>query len=561
MVVYYLATIPFLLDEEFDDSKEKNAYALALKEGKAKPFSIRILVVGAENSGKTCLIESLLGGDFKSYSSATQGADITVCKFFTTNWLRVQDEQIPERLQKDFCSKLKATVMEQFKVADSIESDQIASSSSVNESETEQCIPSITITPAVEESPQGSLDRRMSLPIEEKMPVVSMEDLKEAELSSPVCDNEVNAVIWDVSGQTVYHGLLPAFLSEDNVAIVTFDASRDLYDVTKAREDSFTENFINTKMTACQVVCYWCKAIYSICRKKGTHGTMSRYLPTVFLVATHIDKIGDHQEIERKKGEIIGLLVGLFTGKPYAQILAGNYGSNGIEYALKKYCFFVSNLERNPEVFCQLKEAIIESCQYIFNQRHPVVYVKIEKQLLSLNKSSITKKHFHEIVEGCGYSANIQSKKFANALHYFHSKGIIMHFRFIESLYDIIVLSPQWLAKLLAFVIVAHPFKPFGSPLDDLYICLNKEGILYKKFFDHMVSEFNKWSTECNCGIKIEPEQAMDFVKSFYIVAEIHKNTIFLSNVKYYRKPAVNDKLYIVPSMLPKEIPEVHRLN
>ena len=550
-----LSTIPFLLDGEFDDSKEKTAYALALKEGKAKPFSIRILVVGAENSGKTCLVESLLGGEFKSYSSATQGTDITVCKFFTTNWLRVQDEQVPERLQKDFCSKLKATVMEQSMVADPIESDQIASSSSVNESETEHCIPTITITPAVEESPQS---RRMSLPIEEKMPVVSMEDLKEAELSSPVCDNEVNAVIWDVSGQTIYHGLLPAFLSEDNVAIITFDASRDLYSLTKAREDSFTENSINRKMTACQVVCYWCKAIYSICRKKGTHDAMSRYLPTVFLVATHIDKIGDSQAIEQKKGETIGLLVEQFTGKPYARILAGNYGSNGIEDALKKYCFFVSNFERNPDVFCQLKEAIIESCQYIFNQRHPVVYLKMEKQLLSLNKSLITKMHFHEIAQECGFLPDITSKKFTNALQYFHSKGIIMHFPFIESLNNIIVLSPRWLAKLLAFVIVAHPFQPIGSSLDNLYECLNKEGILYKEFFDYMVGEFNKWSTDHNCGIKIEPEQAMDLVKSFYIVAEIDKNAIFLSNVKYYRKSAVKDKLYIVPSMLPEEIPEVY---
>ena len=553
-----LSTIPFLLDGEFDDSKEKTAYALALKEGKAKPFSIRILVVGAENSGKTCLVESLLDEDFKSYSSATQGADITVGKFVTTNWLRVQDEQVPERLQKDFCSKLKATVMEQFKVADSIESDQIASSLSVNESETEHCIPTITIIPADEESPQSSLDRRLSLSIEEKMPVVSTEDLKEAKLSSLVCDNEVNAVIWDVSGQTVYHGLLPAFLSEDNVAIITFDASRDLYSLTKAREDSFTENSINRKMTACQVVCYWCKAIYSICRKKGTHGTMSRYLPTVFLVATHIDKIGDHQAIEQMKDEVICILVEQLTGKPYAQILAGNYGSNGIEYALKKYCFFVSNLERNSEVFCQLKEAIIESCKHIFNQRHPVVYLKIEKQLLSLNKSSIAKSHFHEIAQECGFLSNITSKKFANTLQYFHSKGIIMHFPFIESLNDFIVLSPQWLAKLLAFVIVAHPFKPFGSPLDNLHRCLIKEGILYKEFFDHMVGEFNKWSTDHNCGIKIEPEQAMDFVKNFYIVAEIDKNAIFLNDVKHYRKSAVKDKLYIVPSMLPEEIPKVY---
>ena len=539
--MYCIAT-----NEELNDSKEKDAYSLALKEGKARPFSIRILVVGAENSGKTCLVESLLGGDFDSYSKATQGADITVCKFFTTNWLRVQDEQVPDKLQKDFCSKLRATV------------DQIASPSSVHESEAELCIPDITVTPADEESPQSSVDRRrLSLPIEEEMPVVCMEDLKEAELSSPVCENEVNAVIWDVSGQTVYHGLLPAFLSEDNVAVITFNASQDLYSLTQAREDSVTENSINRKMTACQVVCYWCKAIYSFCRKKGTHGALSRYLPTVFLVATHIDKIGDCHAIERAKSEIIGLLAQEFKGKPFAQLLAGNVGSDGIKDALKKYCFFVSNLERNSNVFCQLKEAITKSCQHIFNQRHPVVYIKIEKQLLSLNKSTITKVLFHKIAQECGLLVKVDSKKFTSALQYFHSKGIIMYFSFIESLNDIIVLSPQWLAKLLAFVIVAHPFKCIGSSLDNQYDCLIKKGVLYKEFFDHMVGEFNRWSTAHNCGIKIEPEQAMDLVKSFYTVAEIDKNATFLSDVKYYDKPTVKDELYIVPSMLPTETPQV----
>ena len=544
-------------DGEFDDSKDKDAYALALKEGKARPFSIRILIVGPENSGKTCLVESLLGGNFESYSNATQGADITVCKFFTTNWSRVQDELIPEKLQKDFCSKLKATVMEQSKVP--IHSDQIASSSSVHEGSHEYSIPSITVTPAVGETPivQSSLNRQLSLPIDEDMPVVSMDDLMEAELSSPVCENEVNAVVWDVSGQSIYHGLLPAFLSEDNVAIITFDASRDLFSFTKVREDSFTENSINRKMTTCQVVCYWCKAIYSICRKKGTRSTLSRYLPTIFLVATHIDKIGDCHAIEKARSEIIGLLVQEFTGKPFAQLLAGNIGSAGIADALKKYCFFVSNLERNPDVFCKLKEAIVASCQHIFDQRHPLVYRKIEKQLLSLKKSSITTAQFNKVAQECGLSQKLESKKFASALQYFHSKGIIMHFPFIESLNNLIVLSPQWLAKLLAFVIVAHPFKRFGSPLDNQYECLIKEGVLHKEFFDHMVHEFNEWSTAHDCDIEIEPGQAMDFVKSFYIVAEIDKNAIFLNNVKNYVKSAAKDKLYLIPSMLPEQIQEV----
>ena len=543
------------IDEEIDDV-EDNAYALALKEGKAKPFSIRILVVGAENSGKTCLVESLLGGEFESYSKATQGADLTVCKFFTNNWLRVQDEQVPERLQKDFCSKWKATVMEQSMSL--TQNNQTASSSVAHGSNIEDCMPSNTVASAEAESPpaQSNSNRRLSLPFEE-LPCISIEDLKEAKLSSPVCENEVNAVIWDVSGQTVYHGLLPAFLTEDNAVIVTFDASRDLYNYTKAREDLLTENSINPKMTSCQVVCYWCKAIYSICRKRSSsYNSLSRFWPTVFLVATNIDKIGDSHAIEKTKSEIIGLLVQEFSGKPFAQLLAGNTGSDGIEDALRKYCFFVSNLDRNQDVFCQLKKAIVESCQHIINQRHPVVYINIEKKLFSIVESYITTRRFHEIAQDSGFVGKFESKKFSNALQHFHSKGIIMHFPFIKSFKDFVVLSPQWLVKFLAYVIVAHPFKKFGSSLDSQYDCLIKHGVLYKRFFDHMVDEFNKWSNAHNHG-DIEPKQAIDFVESLYIVAEVDKDATFLSDVKYYDKLDIKDELYVVPSMLPETIPEV----
>ena len=295
-------------------------------------------------------------------------------------------------------------------------------------------------------------------------------------------------------------------------------------------------------------------------QKEQHTDSLSRFWPTVFLVATHIDKIGDSHAIEKAKKEIIGLLAAELSGKPFARLLAGNIGSNGIESALKQYCFFISNLDRNPDVFCQLKKAIVESCQHIINQDEPMVYLNIAEKLLSLAKSSITTAQFYKIAQDCGLIEKFESKAFTNALQHFHSKGIIMHFPLIDSLKEIIVLSPQWLVKLLAFVVVAHPFEPIGSSsLDRQYDCLINHGVLYKGFFDHMVNEFNEWSKAHNHGITIEPQQAMDFVKSLCIVAEVDKDAIFLNDVKYYDIPGVKDGLYVVPSMLPEEIPEVRK--
>jgi len=538
---------------QLDDSKEKEAYALALKEGKAKPSSVRIVTVGTENAGKTCLIESLLGESFKHHE-ATQGADVNVCKIYATDWSRQKSDQFGEKLQRNFCSQLKATADRKDEV---LVYDEPASRASSPEAE--ESLPTFVFTPADDESQPGS-SSNLSLPYidEEELPVMSDADFKGVKSSSPVCENEMNAVIWDVSGQTVYHGLLSPFLNEDNITVIVFNASQDLSKVPQPRSDQYTEDSISPKMTGCEIICYWFNSIYSYCHKTGTKSSLSRYLPTAFLVATHIDLIGNSEAIEQKRKEIINLLANAFKGKPFAKLLAGNRGGDGIMEALNKYCFFVSNKNRDPAIFMQLKQALVEASQHLLNQRHPVVYIKIERNLLDLNKDSITTVEFNEIARSCGFPVNLGSRKFYGALQYFHRKGIALHFHSIKSLKKLVVLSPQWLVKLLAYVLVGHPFKKFGSTLDKQYDCLIEQGFLYRKFFDHMVKSFNAWQMS-NCrGITIDPNQAMDFVENFNFVAEINNKTDFLNGMRQYRNLAkLEDKLYIVPSMLPEDIPEV----
>jgi len=155
--------------------------------------------------------------------------------------------------------------------------------------------------------------------------------------------------------------------------------------------------------------------------------------------------------------------------------------------ALKKrlgiIAFFVSNKDRDSSVFTRLKGAIVEASQHLLNQYHPLAYLKIEQHLFDLNKDSITTVQFSEIARDCGFPVNPGTDKFYGALRFFHRKAIVLHFPSIKSMQDVLVLSPQWLIKLFAYVIVAHPFKKYGSAVHDRqYDCLTKFGILHKKF-------------------------------------------------------------------------------
>ena len=342
------------------------------------------------------------------------------------------------------------------------------------------------------------------------------------------------------------------FLKEDNVAMIVFDASQDLHEAAKGRsglKDPYTQKSINPITTGCESVCYWLKSIHSICRKDGAVlGAKSKFVPTVFLVATHIDLIGDGEAIARRRQEIIDQLFLALRGKPFAKHLAGI--EDGLREALEKNCFFISNKVRNQKELDQLRALLAEASQYIVNRQHPVVFLNIEKHLLSLTKMVISIVEFHSIAKDSGFFAELQSAEFKGAVAHFHSKGTILHFPQAESLKDIIVLSPDWLTKLFAYIIVAHPYKP-GWDYDLQFDRLKNQGILEEDFIVYMVEKFNK--EQGKFGIPLTASQAIEFAQLFGFITEVNSDTYFLE--EDYQPPASKNKVFIVPPMLPLKLP------
>ncbi|XP_065902538.1 uncharacterized protein [Dysidea avara] len=516
---------------EEDDSdneeteREDTAYAMALTEGEASSSSISIYILGQEKSGKTCLTSTLLGDTFKE-NIATQGADVNICTVYTTNWSRVAKDKISEKLQNAFhtkLTKLKVTAEIKLSAAD--------------------------LGPI--RTASNKLQLQKSLP---KLPAAIKADLEQAKAAVLVNGDGIDAIIWDFAGQSVYHGLHSMFLKEDNVAMVVFDASQSLHDPTQGRNvvrDPYTKKDVNPTTTGAETVCYWLKAIHSICHKDGTkHNSKSKFLPVVYLVATHIDKVGDKMAISKRKKEIIDCLFLLLQTKPYAQHLAGI--GEGLRNALEKYCFFISNKDTDKKELDRLKAELTEASQHILIQKHPVVYLNIEKELFATNKAVITTNEFHTITNNCGFFAAMDSKEFKGALLHFHNKGTILHFPNTESLREVVVLSPQWLAKLFAYVIVAHPYKLDSSRHDAQYRRLRNHGILVEDFISCMVEKFNK--DQKQFGFPLSTKQAIEFVELFGFVAEVNNSIYFLE--EEFQLPKQQTRVFIVPPMLPWDLPQ-----
>ena len=395
------------------------------------------------------------------------------------------------------------------------------------------------------ENKQQLLD---SLP---ELPKAVKADLEQAKTAVLIDKDRSTVIIWDLAGQSVYYELHSMFLKEDDVVTIVFDASQNLVKGRDNSESPDPQISINPTTTVCESICYWLNSIHSICRKNVVPlGARLRFLPTVILVATHLDLIGDSEEM---KQEIIDQLVLALQGKPFAMHLAGI--EEGLVNALRKNCIFISNKNCDQKALDHLRSVLAEALQYIVKKEQPIAYLNIEKTLLSLRKTAITTTEFHSIANRSGLCNVAQSAELESALAHFHSKGILLHFPQCQSLKDVVVLSPNWLTTLFAYVITAHPYKTECNYLVQ-FKRLKSQGVLEEDFIAYMVNKLN--IEQKNFGLPLTTEQAIEFAQQFGFIVEINNYTYFLEGK--LQMPASGKKTFIVPPMLPLELPEDTKL-
>ena len=492
------------------------ALALALRDGKSKAFGIKLLLVGAENVGKTCVAATLVDDPFQE-CTATQGADINICT--THNWKKIPKEEYSGKLQTDYLSSLTSCA----------ESNTSTAEANVN-AKKEMQSPS-----AEKEAKDNSAD--VTLPKIEDDDIQAVKAVKAKAIKTIKMKGGIDVTILDFAGQVQYHNTHGIFIRKDNVIMVVFNASQPLEKNVKVRSSTLQGN----QMTNSQNIHFWMKTVHSICHEPGDGTHKASLLPVIILVATHLDLLGD--SAEEKKEQIIKTLANELAGKPYARHLAGH--GEGLENALRKYCIFLSNKVRDPKAILQLQNAIIEVSAPILSKEHPLVYLKIERQLLGIDKGVITIEEFHEVTQRCGYLATINSKEFAHALQHFHNCGTVLHFASIQSLKGFVILSPHWLTKLLSYALIAHPYKPTGNGRDLLFKNLQKYGILLGSFLSYMLDSFQKSGVT---GYPIKLHEAVDLMKWFGFLAQISSKAKILEE-----KIKKDEDVYIIPSMLPDD--------
>ena len=240
------------------------AYSLAMKEGEAESRDLQVLLVGTENTGKTCLISSFLGEEFVEGQSATEGADVEVCKIYSKDWSRISDCEKTDLLHHQFIDQFRGSAL---KIMLPMISHKSSAPSSHNVVESIGVVSTESVSaPPTEPHPQ---------------------DVKEASSNTVQYDaDSLNAVVWDFAGQIIFHNSHSVFISESGVPVITFNSSGELSDEVVPRKGSPQPAECRTVISS---IHYWLQVVDSMCSVKGK----------VLLAGTHIDKI--HPDIKKAR--------------------------------------------------------------------------------------------------------------------------------------------------------------------------------------------------------------------------------------------------------------------
>ena len=476
----------------------------------------RVVLLGCEGSGKTSLIDTFVGKSFQN-TSPTEGADQMKISITTAaNWNILNEKEKIADLKKQalleseffvslkkWCSSLEIPPPVQPPSAlaaqhnspsvpiatptmptPSISTDE-PSSSSADKRDTMAAAPKSL--PRIPLNPRSSPGR-----LHKKFVYITKKEFQELKAMKVKYNPRRRYVhLWDFAGQQIFHHMHGLFVSEDVVCLIVFNAGKSLFTVPDQR---YPDDITPAK-SGIKVICYYMEMISARVSKRSTEGDdLSEFLPTFILIGTHIDELHSDIKVATKLAfqHFVPALIKELASKPFAKHIAGSK-MNQLFVEGSSSIFFISNKDemRDPLVIGKIKRVIFKAAA-ITKQSRPIRLVEMERKFMLLahqDKLSVIDKCLaKEVAEDCGLSCTDQ--ELVNVLNYFHQKGILLHFHKVPALSNMTILSPQWLAKLLTYVLTTLKCQPFGPPLAYFQQKLQKTGLLEQELLEWSVQQF-----------------------------------------------------------------------
>ena len=537
----------------------------------------RVVLLGCEGSGKTSLIDTLVGNSFRN-TSPTEGADqMEISVTTAADWKVMNEEEKITDLKKqallesEFFSTLKE-LCNSLEIPPAAQPPATVASSALPTQHIPSSVPIATPsmpTPSMSTEEQSAQRDAMAEPpqsvpqiplnprslpgrLHKKFVYITKEEFQQLKSMKEKYNPRRRYVhLWDFAGQQIFHHMHGLFVSEDVVCLIVFNAGKSLFTVPDKR---YPDDVTPAK-SAIKVICYYMEMISARVSKRSTEGDdLSEFLPTFILIGTHIDELHPDIKVATKLAfqHFVPAMIKELASKPFARHIAGSKGNQLFAAEGSPSLFFISNKDelRDPLVIGKIKRVIFKAAS-ITKQSRPIRLVEMERKFMLLTQqdkmSVINKSLAQEVAENCGFSCTNQ--ELTSVLNYFHQKGILLHFHKVPALSNMIILSPKWLAKLLTYILTTLKCQPVGPPLALFVRKLHTTGLLEEELLEWSLQQFIQDEvTGGNKMVKLVSSDVADLLINFKLMADVSNTSLAGQNPR-----APGSHLFLVPHLLPKE--------
>ena len=297
-------------------------------------------------------------------------------------------------------------------------------------------------------------------------------------------EDDIYSILWDFGGQSVYYATHPIFLTERAIYLLVYDLSCDPHAKASVpvRKGLYESNYdISHSKTNMDYLDFWMSSVYSLVSPDASYKDSAVYdmsrerCPPVFLVFTHADEPYCNSNPRALALQIYGFL----RTKIYS-------------HHLFKDVFVVDNTRSGSERECpeviRLREEVLAVAEELPQMKEPIPlkWLKYENILQLLREDGCKwipiEKARRIATENCGINDEGQ---FRTMLNFLHDQRILIHFSETPELESMVILDPQWLIDVFKKVITVERYERTEANVEDLWIKLEKTGILDERLLNH----------------------------------------------------------------------------
>ncbi|XP_060558791.1 uncharacterized protein LOC132719068 isoform X2 [Ruditapes philippinarum] len=477
-------------------------YLNALKNGKEEDTTIRLMIIGCFDQGKTTLARRLMSHDLDGVES-TNGIDIynVTCQQDENVWNSVTEEDSYGHSMK----RLALISMTQ--------TDDSEIENTDNELDDAISTPTPGFKPFLARYGSSSIPSGdfMKLPPRPNDDSLSLfQQFKQEINKSNTIVKTQNMSLWDFGGQFVFYATHQLFHSRNAVYLLVFDLHKDIN--SPVIDEDYPGGTHPVVKSMKDYIEFWVTSVHSyVGNKECTQ-------PQIILVGTHKDELEDEEKAE-----------------DYFECIREMFDGRQIRHHIYPECFAIAGKDLTDGKVNRLRETIVDIgrkkkemlpaswllLEYVLRQRQNII--KFE-EVMTLNEES-----------GSPIGSKHEMKSF---LKFHHARGTFIYFDEGE-LAEFVVLKPSFIVDAFKCILTSGKFCRKDTALRPLWQKLTTRAILDPGLLQSV------WSNDGNKDFIQFKDVLLAILKRHKIISEALKfndNTAELSSLGYY----------IVPSFLRK---------